>query len=200
MYILIGQRFKYDAAFLRGTSTGTDKSTNINTSDEGFGDIVYTGSINKAVYMVKCFSLATSAIGICLQPWLLSTMANSALVFKVTTVCATGFFVFGTPWLLHFLCKRYVTKLYYNKHTKTFTVERLNFFARPKYFSFQPRDIKDSLPNPFSNFEVADQGFLINTEELKFTNPEVYVVFMRYDEPIDLTEYSNSTDSQPKLS
>ncbi|KAF6017274.1 hypothetical protein EB796_024435 [Bugula neritina] len=64
MYILIGQRFKYDAAFLRGTSTGTDKSTNINTSDEGFGDIVYTGSINKAVYMVKCFSLATSAIGI----------------------------------------------------------------------------------------------------------------------------------------
>lgn len=153
------------------------------------GDLIYTGSVNRGVYIAKYISLSSSAIGMCIQPWLLTKMAASAAVFKVAMLSATGLFVFGTPFLLHFLCKRYVTEMYYDKDTNTFTAVRLNFFARPKRLSFAPYEICDSASNPFSNYQVGDNAMLIDTNVIRELRPDVYIIFMRYDEPIDLDKY-----------
>lgn len=162
------------------------------------GTLIYTGNINTGVYIAKYFSLISSGIGLCLQPYLLAQMSSSALAFKVAVVSATGFFVFGTPFLLHFLCKRYVTQMYYNADTKTFTLFRLSFFARPTKFSFKPDDVKDSLPNPFSNFEAGGQAFLLDTDVIREEHPDAYIAFMRYDEPLDLEKYTTKTKEQTK--
>ncbi|XP_067936448.1 transmembrane protein 70 homolog, mitochondrial-like [Watersipora subatra] len=188
---MVPANFSQSALELQKAEPSSDKSSR---SKEDIGQLVYTGSINKGVYIAKYFSLSSSAIGICLQPWILSEMATGSLAFKMAMVTATGLFVFCTPFLLHFLCKRYVTQMYYNKESRTFTVSRLNFLAQAKRFSFTPEEIKESLPNPLSNYEVRKQAFLLDTEALKETDLDAYIVFMKYDEPLDINKYASKED------
>lgn len=158
--------------------------------DEDLGKLVYKGNANKTVRIIKLFSITTSIMGVCLQPMLFKEMGDSALAFKVAAMTATAFFVFGTPLLLHFLSKRYVLQMYFNENTRIFTAERYNIFAQPKKFSFTAEQISDSIPNPFSNFQVGSHGFLLDTDKFRNDHPEAYKVFMRYDEPLDVDKYN----------
>lgn len=158
-------------------------------SDEALGQLIYTGPKNREVYLVKYFSLSTSALGVLLQPYILSQMANNGPLVKTSVIAVTGFFVVGTPFLLHFLCKRYAMKMYYNKFTSTFTVVKLNFFARPRYFTFTPDDISETIVDPLANFNAKGQGFLLDTDIIREHHPDAYIVMKKYDKPIDLNKY-----------
>jgi len=123
-------------------------------------------------------------------------MVTSGVVFKLAIGVSTAFFVIGTPVLLHFLCKRYVSHMYYNSETKTFTAVRMNFFARQTEFSFTPRDITPSIPSPLSNFQVGEQAFLLDQDVIRETHPQAYIALMRYDEPLDLSEFVDKKKSE----
>lgn len=173
-------------------------STGAKPSDDDLGMLIYTGPKNKEVHMVKYFSLSTSAIGILLQPYLLTQMSANGPLVKMSIVAFTGFFVIGTPFLLHFLCKRYVLRMYYNELTNTFTAVRLNFLARQKYFSFTPDDVNETTVDPLSNFQAKGQGFLLDTDEIREKHPDAYIALKRYNEPIDLNKYIVEQKSDKK--
>lgn len=158
------------------------------------GKLVYTGPNNSSVKLVKYFSLSTSAIGVLLQPYLLSQMINNGLAVKMTIVSFTAFFVLGTPFLLHYISKRYVMQMYYNDSTNTFTACQLNFFAREKRFSFTPDDISDSLASPLCNYKVGERSLLLDTDLMRDEHVDAYIAFMRYDKPIDLSKYTSRSN------
>lgn len=153
------------------------------------GQLVYTGPNNKAVKLVKYFSLSTSALGILCQPYLISQMAQNGVIVKAAIGAFTAFFVFGTPFLLHFICKRYVTKMYYDAGNRTFTATRLNFFAQEKKFTFSADDIRGVTANPLCNFQVGEEMFLLDQDMIRERFPEAYVVWMGYDKPMDISEF-----------
>lgn len=169
-------------------------------SPESLGELVYTGNINKGVFVAKYFSVGSSVIGLCLTPWIVSEMSTGGLVFKIAVTTASGFFILVTPLLIHFLCKRYVVKMYYDKASSTFSAVKLNLLAQQRVFKFKPNEIKDSLTNPLCTVEVRDQGFLLDTDDLMNTNPDAYVAFMRYDQPIDLDKYTVDPKTGPSAS
>lgn len=170
----------------------------VKPSDTDLGQLIYTGHKNKQVYIVKYFSLSTSLIGILLQPYVLSEAAASSPLVKFSIVAFTSFFVFATPCLLHFLAKRYVMKMHYNEKTNVFTATKLNFFARPRYFTFTPDDIAETTVDPLSSFQAKGHGFLVDTDVIREAHPEAYIALKKYNEPIDLNKYIVKNKSKRK--
>lgn len=150
---------------------------------------MYTGNFNTGVTLAKAFSLSSSALGLCLLPWLNAEMSSGGLIFRVAMTSAAGFFILITPVIIHFIAKQYVMAMFWEKKTNTFSAVKLNFFAQQKLFKFTPDQIENTVSNPLCTMKVGENGFLMDTDELMDTNLEAYVAFMRYDEPIDLSQY-----------
>ena len=153
------------------------------------GRQIYVGANNRLVTVIKLFSLSSSLIGLAVMPWLHTQISSSSLVFKLTLFGASGFFILLTPILIHTLARRYVLSMYYNESTKRFSAVRYNLLMQQRTVSFTPEQIEDSLASPLSTFRVGNQDFLIDPDELMRSDPEAYVIFMRYDQPIDLDKY-----------
>ncbi len=60
----------------------------------------------------------------------LQTTPNVGLV--VATGAFISFFTFATPFIIHFVSKKYVTALYYNKKDESYTAVTYSLFLRPK--------------------------------------------------------------------
>lgn len=178
------------------------KDSQLGAGAAGPGNLVYTGTANRMVTVAKFFSLSTSALGLCIMPWLYAEMSDGGIIFKVAMMGASSFFIFLTPVLIHTLSKRYVLSMYHDKPTNTFSTVRYNLIMQQKAFSFTPDQIEDTLSSPLCNFQVGNQGFILDTDELMRTDPDAYIAFMRYDEPIDLDKYTvvskASTDQMDK--
>lgn len=97
---------------------------------------IYYGPLTPQIKAVKIFSLSSSAAGLVAQPIILreaSTIGSTSLLIAICSV--VGFFTFVTPLLLHIITKKYVTEVYYNPETKSYTAVTLNFFLVPKKVS-----------------------------------------------------------------
>ena len=103
------------------------------------------------IKLVKGFSLMTSVIGISCQPVLLMQMQqnNANLAIMAGAGAFLSFFTFATPILIHYVSKKYVTQLNYDKVTDTYTAITYSLFLRKKevilfaeIISFQPKIVK----------------------------------------------------------
>jgi transmembrane protein 70 len=97
---------------------------------------VYHGPMAPQIRNVKIFSFMTTIAGVTVQPIFLDkvmTMGFNPLLIGAWTFI--GFFTFVTPFLLHFVAKKYVTDLYYNEKSEEYTAETYNFFLRKKRVS-----------------------------------------------------------------
>jgi len=53
-----------------------------------------------------------------------------------------SFFTFATPLLIHMVCRKYVTALYYNHKEDSYTAVTTSLLLRPKKLTFKSEDVK----------------------------------------------------------
>jgi len=158
-------------------------ASNMNGVDKG--SLVYQGAQSKIFKHLKRFSLTTSFIGMCAQPYLLYQCADMSLVLAVPLFSLISVFVFGNPILIHWIAKKYILRLYYNVDTKVFTAHILTFFGFEQTLTFTAADVfVPDVPGPFSMFNIKGQPMFAN--EADFTSIQVYKQMMGYDKPLDL--------------
>lgn len=94
---------------------------------------VYYGNLTTQIRAVKFFSLLTSVTGLAAQPLLIQKASElGSLGAGIAVGSFVGFFTFITPFLLHWLTKKYVTQLHYNPETQKYTATTLSLLLLKK--------------------------------------------------------------------
>ena len=161
-----------------------DPITSLPLHDPKKGDLVYGGPLAKMIKGVKTFSLSTSLIGLCLQPYLLLHAESQPLVAKIAVGTTVSFFVFVTPLMIHFVSKKYVTDCYYNKNTNEFIATTISLFLRRKELKFTPEDVVvPDVPGMFTSIIVKGRPLFMDPKF--FYSREAYIQMMGYDKPLE---------------
>lgn len=152
---------------------------------------IYKGILSTQIKLVKSFSLLTSAIGLSCQPmFLYQIQGNSgSLAVAVASGAFLSFFTFATPLLIHWVSKKYVTELLYNKIDDTYTAVTYSLLLRKKKINFKVNDVKiPDIPSMFTTFIVGGgkEIPLFVDGVQAFSAPQHYVKLMGYDKPLDL--------------
>lgn len=146
--------------------------------------LVYVGSLTPMVKRLKWVSLTTSAVGLSLQPLMYRSIvkpsSSTAISVALGAAAVTTALVILSPLLLNLLTKRYVTRLYFNRESLTFTLISLNFVNRTKATSFTAKDVQVPLTTgPFTTFLAHGQPYFVDA--LAFSDLGVYNHLMGYD-------------------
>lgn len=98
---------------------------------------VYYGTLTPRMRAVKVFSLTTSMAGLAAQPILMEEGMRIGGTGMAVLLCSIGgFFTFVTPFLLHFITKKYVTEIHYNPTTKEYVATTVNIILQTVRVSF----------------------------------------------------------------
>ncbi|KAK3785171.1 hypothetical protein RRG08_021969 [Elysia crispata] len=161
------------------------------------GSLVYVGRIGSMFKMLKVFSLTTSTVGLCLQPYLFFTYQDAPLITAVPFFAALNMFVFVNPLLIHHIGKKYVMEVYFNQGTKVFTAVLMSFFARKYNFTFIADDVRvPDVPGMFSILTIKGRPLFVL--ESDFTDIEIYKHMMGFDKPLDLSFLKDNKEDQTK--
>merc|ERR1712141_519562 len=153
---------------------------------------IYKGLLSTQIKLVKSFSLMTSAIGLSCQPILLYQLQNSgtgSLGVAVAGGAFLSFFTFATPLLIHYVSKKYVTELLYNKIEDRYTAITYSLLLQKKKVNFKLSDVTvPDMPAMFTTITVgAEKQIPLFVEGVNgFTDPQHYVKLMGYDKPLNL--------------
>ncbi|XP_054732979.1 transmembrane protein 70 homolog, mitochondrial [Anastrepha obliqua] len=150
------------------------------------GDIrVYYGSLAPKMKAVKIFSLTTSLAGMAAQPILMEQGLKIGGTPMAVFLCGfAGFFTFVTPFLLHFITKKYVTEIHYNPNTDEYTATTISIILYKIKTKFKPSDVTvPEVPGMFTSFLVRNKPLFV--DPALFEDPEHYVRIMGYDKPVD---------------
>ena len=98
---------------------------------------IYKGILATQIKLVKSFSLMTSVIGLSCQPVLFMKMGAGSgnLALIIASGAFLSFFTFATPLLIHWVSKKYVVELIYNKIDDTYTAITYSLLLRKKEVS-----------------------------------------------------------------
>lgn len=148
---------------------------------KNWGQLEYEGNLTRFVKGVKLFSLSTSSLGLAIQSILYLKMSGSEThnwVFVFAGSIAT--IVLMSPLLLHYITKRYVTHLYYEPESRTFTTCSLTLFNRKRVTTFKAEDVAVPLVRgPFTTYTVCRKPFFI--DPLAFKDISVFEHLVGYD-------------------
>jgi len=149
---------------------------------------IYQGILSTQIKLVKSFSLMTSVIGLGCQP-LIYLKVSAAGSANLPVVLAGGaflsFFTFATPLLIHWVSKKYVTEMLYNRIENTYTAVTYSFLLRRKQITFKASDVKiPNLPGMFTTFQVNGNSLFVDAES--FQSAQHYGKLMGYDKPMDI--------------
>jgi hypothetical protein len=107
-------------------------------SKNNYGTEIYDGPLSLRIRAVKLFSFSSSFMGLACQPFLYEKIIEEG--HNIGVIIFSGviiqFFTFVTPFLFHYIGKRYVRKIYYNEEKDEYTALTYNFFARDKLVRF----------------------------------------------------------------
>ena len=149
------------------------------------GTLVYIGTMKRMVRFVKLFSLSTSAVGISLQPAIYQNVLSMHWALAMVVGGTASFFIFITPLLLNLVTKRYVTSIYLEPKTGTFTATTYTFFLSEREHSFTPEQVEvPRVPGLFTSIRVNGKVPLFIDPDL-FLSREAFIRMMKYDEPLD---------------
>lgn len=92
---------------------------------------VYYGSLSSRMKAVKVFSLTTSLAGLAAQPILMEQGMKLGGTGMAVFLCGfAGIFTFVTPFLLHFITKKYVTEIHYNPQTDEYVATTISIILQ----------------------------------------------------------------------
>ena len=148
------------------------------------GDVVYRGAISGMIKGVKVFSLSTSLIGVCLQPMLIFSNQELPAGLKFAIGGVVNFFVFMNPFIIHYIAKKYVTELRWNRVTGVFTAVTWSLFVRRRELQFTAGDVRvPDVPGMFTFLEAKGTPLFLDPQS--FEDNEAYGHLMGFDKPLD---------------
>nr|SVE73170.1 EOG090X0CKL [Ceriodaphnia reticulata] len=159
---------------------------------------IYKGTLATQVKGVKTFSFGTSLLGIGMQPMLYEHISapDSSIPLMVALYSAVGMFTFVTPFLIHFVTKKYITDIIFDPKTNEYTASTYNLIPTKRKIIFKLEDISiPDVPGAFTSLCVKNTPLLCIPSD--FLYPEHYIKFMGYDKPVDFqlrTPKENSKD------
>jgi len=188
--------------FTKCFSNGVKQNTPVSDQDELLAPEsphqIYKGQLTPQVRRIKTFTLGTSIMGLSLQPILYEKMSSSSSISLVVAGASIiGFFTFFTPFLIHYVTKKYVTEIIYDPVSEEYTATVLSFFLTRKQIQFKLADVTvPELPGTFTTLRIKDIPlFCIPTD---FIYEEHYGKFMGYDKPINLKLGLEDDSTKPK--
>lgn len=93
---------------------------------------IYTGPAGRNIFMLKLLSLTTSLTAVILEVRLLASDVATAMKLSASFI---SLFTFSTPFLAHFVLRKYVTEMYYDVANDSYTAVIYTIFATRKYVS-----------------------------------------------------------------
>merc|ERR1712226_792212 len=170
-------------------------------SDEEHQKTIYRGILSAQIKLVKSFSLMTSVIGLGCQPLIylkVNEAGSTSLPFIVAGGAFLSFFTFATPMLIHWVSKKYVTEMLYNRIENTYTSVTYTFLLRKKQITFKASDVKvPDIPGMFTTFQVNGRPLFVDGGA--FYNPHHYGKLMGYDKPLDIRFKYDREDVEESL-
>ncbi|XP_043111028.1 transmembrane protein 70, mitochondrial [Puntigrus tetrazona] len=159
------------------------------------GELIYRGSLAKAVLGVKLLSYSSSMFTLCVMPFILKKAGvdlNS--MAQLLTFCGIGLFTFVIPFLLHMLTKGYIVRLYHNTETDMYTAITYSAVLVEKRTVFHQSDVViPDVSRMFTSFYAKKRSMLVNPE--LFSLPHAYNHLMGYDRPFSFdTDDLNKPD------
>jgi transmembrane protein 70, mitochondrial len=120
------QRLNAVKSFSSTASRNDAASGGSSTQDE---EKIYSGALTSQIKVLKIFSLTTSAIGLGVQPLVFTKfLAQYGSGATVGIFSALAFFTAVTPILIHYIAKKYIAELYYDKSLQTYKAITYSFF------------------------------------------------------------------------
>jgi len=149
---------------------------------------IYHGILSTQIKLVKSFSLMTSIIGLGCQPLIylkVSAAGSASLPVVVAGGAFLSFFTFATPLLIHWVSKKYVTEMLYNRIENTYTAVTYSFLLRRKQITFKASDVTiPNIPGMFTTFQVNGNSLFVDADS--FQSAKHYGKLMGYDKPLDI--------------
>jgi len=171
-------------AFTRTFSSSSSSSTDPPSDQTNNQVLAYVGNLTHPVKVLKLFSISTSLVGIAAQPILykaLGTVHVAVLVSFGTFFCL---FTYCTPFLFHWVLKRYVIRLTFDPSSQLFTAYTFNFIGREKTLTFSAKDVHvPDIGGAFTTLTAKGVPLLINPT--LFKDADVYSHLMGLDKPMD---------------
>ena len=135
----------------------------------GDRQLVYEGPLSRSVQLVKVFSLSTALATVVATPILMIYGKQSVPVIGKMAIGATILIAgTSTTFLLHWMTKVYVHKMFYNAMTETFVVETMSMLARRKETEFKLNEIKLAKePTAFTTFQAQGKKYFLHTDLLE---------------------------------
>lgn len=126
--------------------------------------LIYEGRFTNRILYLKSFSLLTSVGLAGSYKYVLAKKGFSAGL-AVVGLAYTPFFL--SPLVIAWFFKRYVTKLYYDPNTETFTAHHYGSLLNKKQLSFKKEDvIRSDFTSMLNTFKVGKKPFFLHDEDL----------------------------------
>jgi len=149
-------------------------------------DEIYRGILATQIKLVKGFSLTTSLISLSCQPVLyysLQSGSEKPMALMLGMGAFMSFFTFATPLLVHYVSKKYVTEMYYNRMTDTYTAITYSLFLRKNQIKFRSSDVHvPDIPGMFTTFKARNVPLFV--ESGQFYSIYHYGKIMGYEKPL----------------
>jgi len=173
------------------SSSPSDEKTQTPPSDENADssdgeDEIYRGILATQIKLVKGFSLTTSLISLSCQPVLYYTLQSGSekpMALMLGMGAFMSFFTFATPLLVHYVSKKYVTEMYYNRVTDTYTAITYSLFLRKNQIKFRSSEVHvPDIPGMFTTFKARNVPLFV--ESGQFYSIYHYGKIMGYEKPL----------------
>jgi len=146
--------------------------------------LVYEAPLKKRVKIVKLLSLSTSLCGFAFFPTVIYDFCKVNMFVGLAATLIASFFL-STPFMLHWITKRYVLELHYNTNSQVFTAKTYNIISQINEIKFKASDVTvPDLPGMLSSFVVQGRPLFVDANMIQ--DPDAYSHMMGYDKPFDL--------------
>ena len=128
--------------------------------------LVYTGPLKGAVRAVKVFSLSTCVLALMGTP-VLVVLGNPGVPVPARVAMGSLVLLVGvsTTAVLHWLCKGYITRLFYDKHSHTVAAYTVSLFGLNKKNVFEVEECgPPSQLSAFSTFQARKHSYFVHTD------------------------------------
>ncbi|KAM8838229.1 transmembrane protein 70, mitochondrial [Synchiropus picturatus] len=160
------------------------------------GNLIYKGTLGKAIRAVKLFSYSSSGFSLVVLPQVIlkTGFGTGTMALEVVLCSFVGFLTFCAPILLHLMTKGYVLRLYHCPETDTYTAVTISLFLTELRTVFHQKQVQiPGVSRMFTTFYADKMGLLVSPDF--FNTPQDYNHLMGYDKPFS---FSSDDLEQPK--
>lgn len=126
--------------------------------------LIYEGRLANRILYLKCLSLVSSAGLAGSYKYVIAQKGFSAALAGVGVAFAPFFL---SPFAIAWFFKRYVTKLYYDPKTDSFTAHHYGLLLNKKSCTFKKEEvIRSDVTSVMNSFRVRKKPFFLHDEDL----------------------------------